>query len=700
MLSVKMMRVKPLSARTVILSLASVLAAAVLPASAEKEMALANTQETQAATTINVANMDKQVPPCRDFYEYANGTWLKNTPIPGDYSNWGVLNIVNEKNQFLLKKIMENAAANTNAAAGSNEKKIGDFWAVGMDADKAEKLGLKPLEEEMKRIDAIQNTESLQSEIAHLQQIGIDAIFGLSSGQDFKDSTQVIGQAGQGGLGLPDRDYYFNTDKHSIELREQYITHLKKMFELIGCDSAVAKAKAEKVMAIETKLAEVSMKNTDLRIPEKTYHKMPIAKLGDLTPHFSWTRYLTEVNYPGTVDINIVEPDFFKGLDQLLVSVPLDDWKDYLRWHLVSGAAPYLSSKFVDEDFEFEGRILNGKKENLPRWKRVIEIADHEMGMMAGQLYVETAFPPEAKAKALALVHNLKNTLRQELSNLDWMGPETRKNAIAKLDLFSEKIGYPDKWRDYSKLEVNRDSYVGNIFKAEQFEFNRQLAKIGKPVDRTEWLMNPQAVNAYYMAEMNEIVFPAGILQPPIFDPKADDATNLGSMGMIIGHEMTHGFDDQGRKFDGSGNLKEWWTADDLKRFNERVDLISKQFDKYVVAGDTHFKGALVSGESAADLGGLTIAYKTLEHSLEGKPHTKDVNGFTPEQQFFLAFAQMWATNYRPEKERLMANTNPHPTAHFRVNGTLANMDTFEKAFECKDDCQMLLPSKDRCRLW
>lgn len=651
-------------------------------------------------TSINVANMDKTVPPGKDFYEYANGTWLKDTPIPGDYASWGVFNILNDKNLAMLHTIMEDAAANAKATPGSNEQKIGDFYAAGMDEKKIEADGLTPLQDELKRINAIKDSKDLQDELTHLHQYGFNVVFGFGSGQDFKDSTKVIGQAGQGGLGLPDRDYYINTDEDSQKILKQYKEHIGRMFALMGDDQATAQAKAAKVVAFETEMAQASMKNTDLRIPEKVYHKKTIVECDQLTPHFSWTKYCSDLGFPNISEINVAQPDFFKAVDGQIAGKSIDDWKTYLTWHLVEESSPYLSSKFVDENFDFNGKALDGKKQNLPRWKRVINIADKELGQALGQLYVKQVFPPEAKQRALELVHGLKAVLRDEITKLDWMGEDTKKNAVAKLDAFTEKIGYPDKWRDYSKLEIKRDSYVWNVLRGEQFEFNRELAKIGKPVDRTEWLMNPQTINAYYQAEMNEIVFPAGILQPPFFDAKADDAVNFGSIGMIIGHEMTHGFDDEGSKFDGQGNMKDWWTADDKKHFQERVDLIVKQFDGYTVAGDTHLKGNLVSGEAAADLGGLTISYKAMERALANKPHTKDAAGFTPEQRFFISFAQGWAQNTRLERERLMAKTNPHPIPHLRVNGTVANMDAFPKAFDLPDNCPLMLPPDKRCRLW
>lgn len=671
----------------------------------EKKSAARNQAEKDAKDDSSTASrnfsasMDKSVSPGKDFYQYANGTWLKNTPIPNEYDKWGVLNIINDKNLTLVRTLLEDAAKKS-SKPGTVEQKIGDFYKVGMDTKKLEEDDIKPLADELKRIDNLKTLDDLRAELAHLHGIGIGVLFSFGSGQDFKDATKVIGQAGQGGLGLPERDYYFNQADRFKKIRGEYVSHIARMLGLLGIEAADAKTRAQKIMEIETQLADASMDNIQLRDPEKIYHKMNVKELTEMTPRFSWPVYFSEIGYPGISEVNVGQPDFFKKLDHQISAVAMDHWKDYLRWHLIDAASPYLSSRFVDADFDFHGKVLTGKKENLPRWKRVVNSTNHAIGEAVGQLYVKTAFTPDAKAKALKLVKKLREVLREDLGILEWMDNTTRKNAIAKLDAFVAKIGYPDKWRDYSALKINQDSYISNVFRAEQFEFNRNLAKIGKPVDRTEWLMTPQTVNAYYWSEMNEIVFPAGILQPTIFDPKADDATNLGAMGMVIGHEMTHGFDDQGSKFDAQGNMKNWWSAGDEKRFKERIALIETQYDGYTVDGDTHLKGKLVAGEAAADLGGLTIAYKALEKILEGKPRVKDAEGFTPEQRFFLSFAQAWATNIRPEKEHMMAATDPHPIPKYRVNGTLANMDAFEKAFDVKGENSMMLPKNKRCYLW
>lgn len=649
-------------------------------------------------TGISVTNMDKSVPPGKDFFLYANGTWLKNTPVPNEYDKWGVLNILADQNLTIIKTIAEDASKKLDAKRGTNEQKIGDFYAAGMDEAGIENAGLAPLHDEIHRIEGINTKEELRSEIARLHRQGVNVFFAIGSGQDFKDSTKVICQLQQGGLGLPDRDYYTNDDEASKKLRAQYVEHMSKMFHLMGQPDGQARAKA--VMDLETKLAEYSMKNTDMRDPDKIYHKMNFEDLQKMTPNFDWSAYLKEIKHDDFQSVNVGQPTFFEGMDEQIEATKPAVWKDYLLWHLISESSPYLSTKFVDEHFNFYGKILTGKKANLPRWKRVLNSADSALGEALGQLYVKDHFTPKAKEKALHLVSALRDVLKEDLSSLSWMDDATRKNALEKLDSFGLKIGYPDKWRDYDKLEISRESYLKNMNNASEFEFDRQMAKIGKPVDRNEWFMSPQTVNAYYMAEMNEIVFPAGILQSPIFDPDADDATNLGAMGMVIGHEMTHGFDDQGSKFDGKGNLKNWWSENDLKRFQERVSLIENQYQGYKAVDDVAFKGKLVAGEAAADLGGLTLAYKALQKLQGDKPKEKDQNGFTPEQRFFLSFAQAWATNVRPEKARLMAAVDPHPTPHYRVLGTLANMDEFQKAYDISANESFMLPEDKRCRLW
>ena len=646
---------------------------------------------------FDTANLDKTCKPCDDFYQFAMGGWMKSNSIPPEYSSWGTFTQLADKNQQNLRQILDDAVK-AKAAPGSNEQKIGDFYASCMDTAAIDAAGTKPLEPELARIAGIKSVADLQGEAERLHTRGVGALFRFNSVQDLKDSTQIIGSAFQGGLGLPEREYYLKEDDKSKQLRESYVKHVAKMFELLGDPVDQSTAEAATVLKIETALATASMKNTDLRDPDKVYHKTALAGLKVLTPNFSWEAYFKAAGHPELKEINVGQPEFFKALDAQLSATPIDDWKTYLRWHLVNAAAPGLPEKFVDEDFDFHGKTLTGAKEIQPRWKRCVQATDRVLGEALGQVYVQKYFPPEAKARALEMVHNLIAALRDDLQTLPWMGPETRAQAATKLAAFAVKIGYTDKWRDYSALKIDRRSYAENQLRGAEFDFARRLNKIGKPVDRTEWGMTPPTVNAYNNGSMNEIVFPAGILQPPFYDPNADDAVNYGGMGAVIGHEITHGFDDQGSKFDGQGNLKNWWSPEDLKNFKARAACVSDQFDAYVVDGDLHENGKLVLGESIADLGGLTIAYAAYEKSLAGKPRPPDRDGFTPEQRFFLGWTQVWGANERIEFARLMANTNPHPLPRFRGNGPLSNMAEFAKAFGCKKGESMV--REQACKIW
>jgi putative endopeptidase len=646
---------------------------------------------------FDTANLDKTCKPCDDFYQFAMGGWMKANPIPPEYSTWGSFSRLLDKNQQNLRQILD-ATDGSKAATGSNEQKIGDFYASCMDAAAIDAAGTKPINAEMASIAAMKNQADLQAEAAKLQKEGVGVLFRFSASQDAKDSTQVVGSATQGGLGLPEREYYLKQDDKSKQLREAYAHHVAKMFELMGDSADAAAAEGSTVLEIETALASASMKNTDLRDPEKTYHRMKLADLKAMAPDFDWESYFKAMGRPDLKEINVGQPDFFKALDAQLTKTSVADWRTYYRWHLVNASASGLPEKFVDEDFEFRGKTLTGAKEIQPRWKRCVQATDRSLGEALGQLYVQKYFPPDAKAHALVMVHNLVAALRDDLQTLPWMSPETRSQAIAKLEAFAVKIGYTDKWRDYSALKIDRNSFLGNEQRAAAFDSQRRLAKIGQPVDRTEWGMTPPTVNAYNNSSMNEIVFPAGILQPPFYDPKADDAVNYGGMGAVIGHEITHGFDDHGSQFDGHGNLKNWWTPEDLANFKERAACVQTQFDGYVVDGDLHENGKLVLGESIADLGGLAIAYAAYEKSLEGKQRPPDKDGFTPEQRFFLGWAQVWGTNSRPEYERLMASTNPHPLGKFRGNGPLSNMAEFAKAFGCKKGDAMV--REQVCKIW
>jgi putative endopeptidase len=657
-----------------------------------------NAADDNAAHGYDPANLDRTCKPCGDFYQFAAGGWLKNNPIPPEYSEWGSFITLTEKNQQALRGILEEATSKTSAAPGSNEQKIGDYYASCMDTSAIEAQGLKPLAPMLAEIEAIRNIPGLVKTGAHLQALGASALFTYGSDQDFKDSSKVIGEANQGGLGLPDRDYYTREDSESKKQLEQYVEHVTKLFVLMGDGQDKAAAEAKTVLSIETSLAKASMTNVDLRDPQKVYHKMSVADAQAQTPHLSWQDYFQAVGSPKLAEINVGQPDFFKTLDGMLKSVSLADWKTYYRWHLIHRSASLLSEPFAQENFNFNEGILTGSKENRARWKRCASAVDNQLGEALGQVYVQKYFPPEAKARALEMVHNLTAALRDDLQTLPWMSPATRKAATEKLEAFTVKIGYPDKWRDYSALKIDRGPYVLNTFRGVQFENARDLAKIGKPVDRSEWGMTPPRVDAYNNGQLNEIVFPAGILQPPFYDPKRDDAYNYGAIGAVIGHEITHGIDDQGAQFDLHGNLKNWWASDDLKNFQDRGECVAKQFDGYEVEKGLHEKGKLVEGESIADLGGVTLAYAAFQKSLAGKPRETDANGFTPEQRFFLGYASNWAVNVRPELARLQTNTDPHPIPRYRANGPLSNMAEFAKAFGCKKGDAMV--REQACKIW
>lgn len=645
------------------------------------------------------ASLDPNTAACTDFYQYANGGWMAANPIPGAYSSWGVANLLDERNRDMLHEILEAAAKNTKAPKGSSEQKVGDYYATCMDEAKVEADGLKPLATELDRIAKIKDQKSLQDEIGRLHSMGINVLFGAGSTQDFKNSAEVTAEVDQGGLGLPDRDYYLKTDEKSTHIKEEYVKHVAKMLELMGDDAAKAAAETQTILALETKLAEASMTRVERREPANVYHRMTVAQLRELAGGFDWPTYFKTIGVPPNTDVNVTSPGFFKAMNLQLTSVPLTDWQTYLRWHLINNTAQQLPAKFVDEDFNFKGKVLQGSKENLPRWKRCVAGTDRVLGEALGEVYVKKAFPPTAKARALEMVRNLEAALKTDITTLSWMSEPTRKQAIVKLDAFLNKIGYPDKWRDYSSLEVDRSSYLANRFRAGAFGKRRDLNKIGKPVDRMEWMMSPPTVNAYYNPQINEIVFPAGILQPPFFDAEADDAFNYGGMGSVIGHEMTHGFDDQGSQFDSTGNLANWWSEADLKSFKERAQCVIDQFNSFEVEKGLNQNGKLVAGESIADLGGLVVAYAAFQKAMEGKPRVT-IDGFTPEQRFFLGYARGWATNMRPELKRMLATIDPHPLAKFRVNGPLANMPQFAAAFQCKASDAMVRDEAKRCVIW
>jgi putative endopeptidase len=679
--------------------------------------------------------IDKSVDPAQDFFHYANGDWLKANPIPGDHSSWGSFDILYDHNQDVLKQVVESAAKDKKAKQGSDTQKVADFYAAGMDEKAIEAAGAKPLDDELARITGIKDAQGLEDEVAHLHMMGVGVMFRFGESQDLHDSSKVIGAAYQGGLGLPDRDYYVKTaDKcvapasasgtapvsatsaaaqaaeaavtackaqadHFQKIRDAYTAHMTAMFQLLGDPADKAAAESATVMKIETALAAASMTRVERRNPDNSYHITDLAGLKTLTPDFAWDRYFSDVGHPELASINVGQPDFFKALDGQLTQVSIADWQTYLRWHLVDDSAPYLSKAFVDEDFKMNS-MLSGATELEPRWKRVLATEDQLIGFAMGKLYVAKAFPPSSKKQVLAILHAIRGALHDDLSTLAWMSPATRTAAQEKLKMIEERIGYPDKWRDYSSLTVTRSSYVGNVMAASAFLQKRELNKIGKPVDLTEWGMTPPTVNAYYSSQRNNINFPAGILQPPFFDPKATPAVNFGSLGFVMGHEITHGFDDQGAQFDGRGNRMAkpgWWTDEDFAKFQKATDCISDHFSQYTIPGGAHVQGHLVTGEATADLGGLTLAWRAY-HASKYYKVAKKLDGYTPDQQFFLGAAHVWAESVRPERQQQLVTVDPHPPAIYRVNGTLANMPQFQKTWNVPDDSPMV--NKDRCVIW
>jgi len=663
-------------------------------------MASVLSAQSAGSSGIDRSSLDTTCKPCNDFWRYANGGWIDKNPIPARYARWGTMSVVNEGNRERLRTILESAAGNTAAAAGSNERKIGEFYASCMDLETIEKLGAQPLKEELNKIASIADVKQLSAALTEFQKRGGAAAFAVIGMQDLKNSKEVIANVAGTGISLPDRDYYFKTDERSKAIRDEYVKHVAKMLELLGDEPEEAASSAKMILAFETRLADAMMTNVQRRDPYARYHKMDLAGLTELTPAQDWKAVFGALAIAEGTPVNVLEPEYMKRLQQQMTTTPLADWKTWLRWRLVSTAASTLSKAFADEDFRFSSTVLNGVKEQQPRWQTCANTIDATMGDALGELFVKKHFPPDAKKRMLDLVENLRGTLREELQNAAWLDPATRASAVAKLNAFVPKIGYPDKWRDYGQVQIAPKTYFANVRSAALVNRKYQLAKIGKPVNRNDWGMTPPTVNAYYSPVQNEIAFPAGILQPPMFDMQADDAVNYGAIGAVIGHEMGHGFDDQGSKFDAEGNLKNWWTAEDRKKFDERAGCVIEQFNTLDVGEGLRHTGKLVVGEAMGDLGGLTLAYRAYRRTLKGKPEPPVVDGFTADQRFFLAFARVWASQDRPESMRLRLNTDPHPLGKFRANGTLMNMPEFHKAFQCKQGDPMVRPAESRCKLW
>ncbi len=659
-------------------------------------LSIANAQQpaSKPEPALDVTSMDRTVDPCVDFFQYSCGGWIKSNPIPPDQSSWDTYSKMQDENRARLHEILEAAAA-PDPKRDAATQKIGDYYSSCTDEKAIDAKGDEPLKPELDRIAHLASKKELADEAAAM--VDDNVLFRFNSTQDFRDANQVIAEADQGGLGLPDRDYYLKEDKKSVDLRQAYVAHVEKMFELLGDKPAAAATEAQTVMRIETALAKGSMTRVERREPKNLDHKMTSAEFEKIAPDFQWQVYFTKVGLPSVSSLNVASPGFFKALNAEIEKESLADWKIYLRWHLVHAYAPFLSSAFLNENFAFYGKTLQGQQELQPRWKRCTEYVDDDLGEALGQVYVEKYFSPEAKQEALKMVHEIDAAMAQDIDSLSWMSATTKQQAQVKLRGMANKIGYPDKWRDYSKLEIVRGDELGNVERARQFEFARQLAKIGKPLDRGEWDMTPPTVNAYYNPQMNDINFPAGVLQPPAFDPNSDAAPNYGDTGGTIGHELTHGFDDEGRQFDAHGNLRDWWTAEDGKEFVQRASCISNQYSTYTIIDDIKINGKLTLGEDVADLGGLILAYMAWKEDTKGQ-NLQPIDDLTPDQRFFVGYGQSWCGQTRDETKRLRATVDPHSPEKYRTNGVVSNMPEFQQAFHCKAGAPMV--NQNRCRVW
>jgi putative endopeptidase len=661
-------------------------------------------EQAKALHALDPKLMDTTADPCVDFYQYACGGWVKENPIPQDESSYGRFSELMDENRLVLKAILEKAAAG-GSGRSSNEQKIGDYYAGCMNVDAVNEAGVKPLQPLLDRIAALTSKDQLPELIAYLDGVGVNSLFSFGSEQDYKDATQQIAMVDQTELGLPEKGYYERKDDKSVELRTQYVVHIARIFALLGETQQQAQKDADTVLKLETALASYSLSNVERRDPASLYHKMDLVKFDSSTPAFHFAQFLRAVQAPPVESLNVAEPAYFAGLNQLLSSTSLDAWKTYLRWALIQHLPSTALPEALDQEtFNFYGKVLDGQPEQKIRWKRCVSETDDALGEALGQVFVEQRFSPEDKQRTVKLTQDVEAAMGRDIEQLDWMSAATKARAEEKLHAVANKIGYPDKWRDYSTLTVTRGDALGNALRAAAFEEKRDIAKIGKPVDRGEWDMSPPTVNAYYSAQMNDINFPAGILQPPFFDHSQDDAVNYGSVGSVIGHELTHGFDDEGRQFDGKGNFEDWWTAADSKQFTERADCVVNEFNGFVAVDDLHVNGKLTLGENLADLGGMKLAFLAyLDRAQKGgvdlqQKGSAEYGGLTPDQQFFVAFGQHWCENIRPEDLRLDIETDPHAPAKFRANGVMSNLPEFQKAFACKTG-QPMAPVK-RCTIW
>jgi putative endopeptidase len=640
--------------------------------------------------------LDKSIDPCTDFYAYACTKWKAQNPIPGDRASWGSFNVLQERGEYIVRDILQKYSP-ADSSRTVIQQKIGDYYQSCMDESAIESAGTRPLDAEFAAINALSSKQDLAKEAVRLHREGVGMLFAFSSGQDFKDATQVIADADQGGMSLPDRDYYTKDDAKSVDLRKQYVAHVQKMFVLMGDSDSKATAEAKAVMDIETALAKGAFDRVTRRDPNKVYHKMSPKDLAALSPDFSWDVYLNGIGVPSVGSLNVDEPEFIKNLNGVVKSTSLDDWKTYLRWNVVHANAPLLPAKFVNENFEFFSKTLSGTKELAPRWKRCVRADNGDLGEAVGQIYVQDNFGAEGKDRTLKMVNALEKSLGEDIDGLPWMSPDTKKQAQVKLVAIANRIGYPNQWRDYGGLKIVRGDALGNSLRSNEFEFQRQLNKIGKPVDKNDWPYPPMTVNASYNPQLNNITFPAGILQPPFYDNRADDALNFGGIGAVIGHELTHGFDDQGSQFDAQGNLRDWWTEQDKKEFKSRTKCVSDQYSGYTAVEDLKLKGELTLGENTADNGGMRIAYMALMSALAGK-EPDPIDGLTAEQRFFLGWANVWCQNRTDALARMMVTVDPHSPGPARVNGVVSNMPEFREAYHCKADAPMV--RQNACRVW
>ena len=646
---------------------------------------------------IDKANMDLSVKPGDNFYLYANGNWIKNNPVPASKTRWGSFDGLREESSKRMRNLLEDAAKNS--SKDRLNQMIGDFYSSGMDSLAIEKGGYQPIEADLKHVDNISSVQDVINEIVYLRLNGYGAaLFGVSIGPDRKNVNVYIPQIGQGGTTLPDRDYYLKDDARSKKIRDAYVSHLQAMFQLVGQDATTATSNATAVMNIETELAKAQMSRTEMRDPYKTYNKFSISGLSATTPDIDWTKVLAQLKINGADSIIVSNPSFLTLENNMLNSVSLNDWKAYLKWNIIRSAAPTLSSAFVNQDFKFE-QVLTGQKEQTPRWQRMSAQIDRTLSDLLGQLYVQKYFPPAAKQRMLDLVNNLQQTFENRITNASWMSEDTKQKAIEKLHAFTKKIAYPDKWETYDGMVVKKDDYFGNLRRASLWAYNYNVTRMGKPVDKTRWGMTPPTINASYSPTNNDITFPAGILQFPFFDFGADDAINYGGIGAVIGHEMTHGFDDQGRQFAANGNLQDWWTKDDAQKFTERANMVVNQYNNFTVLDTIHVNGKLTLGENLADLGGLNIAYEAFTHTKQFK-EGKKIDGFTPTQRFFLNWAQVWRSNTLPETAAQLILTDPHSPGMHRANGPVVNMDAWYEAFNVQPGDKMYVAPEKRIRIW